>query len=64
MVATRPEPGTNTLIVTHKPNIVDSLGKDWVEVKEGEASIFRPDGLGKTILVARVQAVDWIRATK
>jgi hypothetical protein len=25
------------------PNIVDALGKDWFDVKEGEASIFRPE---------------------
>jgi len=28
LVATAPDPGTNTLIVTHKPNILDALGKD------------------------------------
>jgi broad specificity phosphatase PhoE len=64
LVATRPADGTNTLIVTHKPNILDAFGKDWFEVKEGEASIFLPDGAGKATLVARVQAVDWIKATQ
>jgi phosphohistidine phosphatase SixA len=62
MVAAKPEEGKNTLIVTHKPNIVDAFGKDWFEVKEGEASIFKPDGSGKAEAVARVQAVDWIKA--
>jgi hypothetical protein len=57
-----PEVGKNTLIVTHKPNIIDAFGKDWFEVKEGEASIFKPDRAGKAVLVARVQAVDWIKA--
>jgi len=56
-----PAPGKNTLIVTHKPNIIDAFGKDWFEVKEGEASVFKPDGSGKAVLVARVQAVDWIK---
>ena len=64
MAATPPENGKNTLIVTHKPNILDSFGKDWFEVKEGEASIFRPDGSGKAVLIARVQAIEWGRATK
>ena len=64
MAATLPEQGKNTLIVTHKPNIIDAFGKDWFDVKEGEASIFRPDSSGKAILVARVQAADWVRATK
>src|SRR5262249_37902295 len=34
----KPGPGTNTVLVTHKPNILDALGKDWFDVKEGEAS--------------------------
>jgi phosphohistidine phosphatase SixA len=62
MAGTVPEVGKNTLIVTHKPNIIDAFGKDWFEVKEGEASIFKPDSAGKAVLVARVQAVDWIKA--
>jgi phosphohistidine phosphatase SixA len=43
MLSTAPMPGTNTILITHKPNIVDALGKDWFDVKEGEASIFRPE---------------------
>ncbi len=64
LVGTMPEPGKNTLIVTHKPNIMDAFGKDWFDVKEGEASVFRPDGSGKAVLVARVQAIDWIKTAK
>ena len=41
LLATPPKAGTNTVLITHKPNIVDALGKDWFDVKEGEASIFR-----------------------
>jgi broad specificity phosphatase PhoE len=62
MIATAPPTGTNTLIVTHKPNILDALGKDWFDVKEGEASIFRVDASGNRQLIGRVQATDWIRA--
>jgi broad specificity phosphatase PhoE len=62
LVATRPDAGTNTLIVTHKPNILDALGKDWFEVREGEASVFRPDGSGKMVLLGRLQAADWVKA--
>ena len=62
LAGTMPEAGKNTLIVTHKPNIIDAFGKDWFEVKEGEASIFKPDSAGKAVLIARVQAVDWIKA--
>ena len=62
MIATAPPVGKNTLIVTHKPNILDALGKDWFEVKEGEASVFRVDASGKPELMARLQTVDWIKA--
>jgi phosphohistidine phosphatase SixA len=58
MLGTAPQPGTNTILVTHKPNIVDALGKDWAEVAEGEASIFRPAN-GIYTLVARVQMDEW-----
>jgi len=64
MAATPPENGQNTLVVTHKPNILDAFGKDWFEVKEGEASIFRPNGTGKAVPIARVQAIEWIKAAK
>ena len=64
MVATMPEAGKNTLIITHKPNIMDAFGKDWFDVKEGEASVFRPDSSGKAVLVVRVQAVDWVKAAQ
>jgi broad specificity phosphatase PhoE len=64
LVAAPPDGGTNTLLVTHKPNIIDAFGKDWFDVKEGEASIFRPDGAGKAVPIARVQAVEWVRAAK
>lgn len=60
LLETAPKAGTNTLLITHKPNIVDALGKDWFDVKEGEASIFRSQD-GKYVLVARVQMADWPR---
>ena len=59
LVGTPPAPGTNTLVVTHKASILDAFGKDWFEVKEGEASVFKPDGSGGTRLVARLQAEQW-----
>jgi phosphohistidine phosphatase SixA len=57
--ATVPAPGTNTFIVTHKPNVMDAFGKDWFEVKEGEASVFRPDGNGGYVLVGRIVSDQW-----
>jgi phosphohistidine phosphatase SixA len=58
-VATAAPPGTNVVVVTHKPNILDAFGKDWFEVKEGEASIFKPDGTAGYKLIVRVQAEEW-----
>jgi broad specificity phosphatase PhoE len=60
LLSTAPTPGTNTILITHKPNIVDALGKDWFEVKEGEASVFRPEN-GSYKLITRVQMEDWPR---
>jgi phosphohistidine phosphatase SixA len=58
MLAKAPATGKNNILITHKPNIVDALGKDWFDVREGEASIFKPEG-GKYRLIARVQMDDW-----
>ena len=60
MLGTAPKPGSNTILITHKPNIVDALGKDWFDVKEGEASLFRPEN-GSYKLLARVQLDEWPR---
>jgi len=59
LAATAPPAGTNVVLVTHKPNILDAFGKDWFEIREGEASVFRPDGSDGHALVSRVQAGDW-----
>jgi phosphohistidine phosphatase SixA len=58
MLGTSPAPGTNTILITHKPNIVDGLGKDWFDVKEGEASVFRYENDGYA-LVARIPMDAW-----
>jgi len=60
MLGTAPKAGTNTVIITHRPNILDALGKDWFAVKEGEASIFHVENGGYR-LVARVQMDEWPR---
>src|SRR5207237_1676469 len=60
LLGTAPSPGTNTVLVTHAPNIIAALGTDWSEVKEGEASIFHPV-TGNYTLLARVQIDDWPR---
>jgi phosphohistidine phosphatase SixA len=59
LVATMPAAGTNTVIVSHKPNIMDAFGKDWFDIREGEASVFKPDGNGGYKPIVRVQANEW-----
>ena len=60
MLAVAPKDHANTILISHQPNIIAALGKDWFDVKEGETSIFRPaDGGYK--LVARVQMDEWPR---
>ena len=61
LAGTAPAAGTNAVLVTHKPNIMDAFGKDWFDVREGEASVFKPDGNGGYRLVVRVQAADWAK---
>jgi phosphohistidine phosphatase SixA len=60
MLAVAPKDHTNTILITHQPNIVAALGKDWFDVKEGETSIFRPTDGGYK-LVARIQMDEWPR---
>ena len=60
MIATAPQAHTVTILITHQPNIIAALGKDWFDVKEGEASIFRPSSGGYKLLT-RVQMDQWPR---
>ncbi|MFL5527412.1 MAG: histidine phosphatase family protein [Gemmatimonadaceae bacterium] len=62
LVATPPSRGTNTIIVTHKPNLIDAFGADWVSSKDAEASVFKPGDNGQFTLVARLQAQQWLSA--
>jgi phosphohistidine phosphatase SixA len=55
-----PPAGSNIVVVSHKPNIIDAFGKDWFDVKEGETTIFKPDGSTYKV-VARVQIDEWPR---
>jgi phosphohistidine phosphatase SixA len=59
LVAAAPPPGSNRVIVSHKPNIMDAFGKDWFDIREGEASVFKPDGNGGYKLIVRIQANEW-----
>jgi phosphohistidine phosphatase SixA len=59
LAGTAPPAGTNVVVVSHKPNILDAFGKDWFDIREGEASVFKPDGSGGYKFIVRVQADEW-----
>lgn len=61
LASTPPAPGTNYVLVSHKPNIMDAFGKDWFDVSEGETSVFKPNGNGGYTFVTRVKAADWAK---
>jgi phosphohistidine phosphatase SixA len=58
-VAERPLAGSNTIIVTHMPNIQTAFGQIAKGLTDGEALIFRPDEHGGAALVARVPIESW-----
>jgi phosphohistidine phosphatase SixA len=60
-VAQAPKVGTNTLIITHAPNIKEAFPTESAGLADGEALIFLPDGEGGASLVARVKIQDWPR---
>jgi phosphohistidine phosphatase SixA len=60
-VAQSPKAGTDTLIITHAPNIKEAFPTEGSDLADGEALIFRPDGQGGASLVARVKIQDWPR---
>lgn len=51
--------GTNTLLVTHAPNILEAFGQKAEDIADGEALVFKPDGKGSAALVARIKIEDW-----
>jgi phosphohistidine phosphatase SixA len=55
----RPAAGTNTMIVTHLPNISEAFPQFTDELADGESLIFRPDGRGGAAMVARVKIEQW-----
>ena len=60
-VAETPSVGTNTIIVTHFPNVNEAFEKDTAGLADGEALVFHPDGRGKVALVGRMKIEDWPR---
>jgi broad specificity phosphatase PhoE len=62
LVNTAPKAGTDTLLVTHKTNITDAFGKDFSDVTEGEALVYKSNGSGPSTFVGRIKPADWIAA--
>jgi phosphohistidine phosphatase SixA len=60
-VAQPPKEGTDTLIITHAPNIREAFPTEGADLADGEALIFRPEGQAGAALVARVKIQDWPR---
>jgi phosphohistidine phosphatase SixA len=52
--------GTNTIIVTHMPNIARAF-PEWGAVADGEAVVLRPDGKGGAAVVGRIKIDEWPR---
>jgi phosphohistidine phosphatase SixA len=56
--------GTNTLIMTHLPNMSRAFPEFTRNLMDGEALIFGPDGKGGATLVARVRIEEWPRMAR
>ena len=54
-----PLSGTNTILITHLPNIKEAFPDDASDLTDGEALIFLPDGRGGSSLKARVKIDEW-----
>ena len=51
--------GTNTVLITHVPNITAAFPGETPAAVEGEALIFGPDGKGGARLVGRIKIEQW-----
>jgi hypothetical protein len=56
MIAAAPPVGTNTVLITHFPNVKAALG---IQIGFGDAAILKPDGNGGAVVVARITAKEW-----
>jgi phosphohistidine phosphatase SixA len=56
LIATEPPAGSNTILITHFPNVKAALG---VQIGFGDAAIIKPDGHGGVTVVARITAKEW-----
>jgi phosphohistidine phosphatase SixA len=57
--AEAPRAGTNTILVTHTPNLIGAFGQNAAGVAAGEALVFHPNGKSEPELVARIKIEEW-----
>jgi hypothetical protein len=60
LVSAPPKAGANNLAVTHKTNVTDAFGKEFADIREGEALVYKTSASGPPAFVTRVQASEWI----
>lgn len=51
--------GSNTIILTHQPNIAAAFPESSANLSDGEALVFASDGNGAAKLIARVKIGEW-----
>ena len=59
--AEMPASGTNTVLITHLPNIKEAFPEEASDLADGEALLFLPDGHGGTSFKGRVKIDDWAK---
>jgi phosphohistidine phosphatase SixA len=57
-VSAAPARGTNTILITHLPNITRAF-PDWPMVADGESVILQPNVSGQPAVVARIKIEEW-----
>jgi phosphohistidine phosphatase SixA len=60
LVSAPPKTGANNLAVTHKTNVADAFGREFADIREGEALVYKTSASGPAAFVTRVQASEWI----
>lgn len=60
LVNAPPKAGVNNLAVTHKTNVTDAFGKEFADIRAGEALVYKTGASGPAAFVMRVQASEWI----
>lgn len=60
MLATKPQPGVNDIVVSHG-NPFRALHPEMPYLQEGEAAIVRPAGAGGHEVVGRIASEQWLR---